>query len=405
MNHLRVTAVSLGLVACGGPGGGNGDGPDGPPGPDGAYDNPFDELDVATGCPGVYNPDQVLDFRFEMAPGDLSSILGDTSYTIVVPAQMQCNDGPSIQVGVRRKRSGGQRKVGFKVDIDAFVAEQRFYDLRKLSLENGVSEGTTTDGAGAEVYIAEYLAWRAMVLSGAATGRAVIINVFINDERFGVYVNVEQPDKRFLRTRFGDNDGWLYKKSGGVDDGLKTHETDGLVDPYADYFCFWDGNCAPPAPAQLATELPSRLDIPQLLRIGAVNAIIENTDSPLFKDNNYYWYDWAGGGRAYLPWDLDTAWRNTNLDVFTGGVGGQTDQYTDVLFSSWRADYTAIVQELIDSRLTVAAISGELDRVVSVAGPAFDADPWAQGGASGAADSLRNAFSSRHAEVAAQLAQ
>ena len=399
MGRMTLLLAALGVAACGG-GGGADAGDDVGPNPDGNT-APQDTLETATGCPGVYNPEQVLDLSFEMAAGDLNTIINDLSFTTQVTAQMSCNGGAPITVGIRRKRSGGARKVGFKVDINAIVNGQTFHDLRKLSLENGVSSGTNVDEGDAGSIIGEYLAWRTFTLSGAIAGRAALVTVTINGEAFGVYANVEQPDKRFLDVRLGDDEGWLYKHSGGEDDGFKTHETDGLEDPYGAYLCFWDRGCSAPSADDLAANLPTHLDIPQMLRMGAVNAIIKNTDSPIFKDNNYYWYDWAGGGRIYLPWDLDTAWRNTDFHV----IDAQTSQYTTVLYTNWRDDYAAIVRELLETRLTVAAIHAEIDRVVRVSSAAFAADPYIGGGADGAGTQLRGFWTDRHAQALAEAAQ
>jgi hypothetical protein len=363
------------------------------------------ELTTATGCMGVYNPDQILTLSFAMDSGDFAAVLADTTYALMVPAQMQCEDELPLTVGIRRKRSGGHMKVGFKVDINEFVSGQKWYDLRKLSLENGVSEGSNEDGADVREYLSEYLAWRLMVLSGAASGRAAFVKVEINGEPLGVYVNVEQVDKRFLRTRFGDDSGWLYKKSGGVNDGLKTNELAGGADnPYNDYFCFWEsGNnaCAIPSAESLATDLPVHLDIPQFLRFGAVNAFIANADGPLFKDNNYYYYDYATGPRVYIPWDLDSAMKE-NGSVLAGGSGAR-GAFDAVLFTNWRDDYIAILKELLTVQLTADAIESELARALLTAGAAFDEDPYVTGTLGGAVDSLRAYWAERLPTIAAEL--
>lgn len=125
-------------------------------------------------------------------------------------------------MGVRRKRSGGAVKVGPKVDMNEVVPGQAYYGLKKLSLENGVSSGRTEDGVEVTAYLSEYLAWRLMVRSGIISGRAAFARGHINGEVLGVYVHVEQVDKRFLAHRLGDDSGWLYKHSGGDGDGLWT---------------------------------------------------------------------------------------------------------------------------------------------------------------------------------------
>ncbi|HEX6244296.1 MAG TPA: CotH kinase family protein [Polyangiales bacterium] len=360
-------------------------------------------LTSAQGCPGVYNPDQLLTLSFTIERGDLSAILADTTYEVMVPAQLQCEREAPLEVGVRRKRSGGLRKVALKVDIDELVPGQRWHGLRKLSLENSVSEGEHQD-ADVRASVSEYLAWRLMVLSGAVSGRAALAMVEVNGEPLGVYVHVEQVDKPFLKERFGDDSGWLYKKSGG-DDGLKTHELSGEINPYEAYFCFWAGGRACPVPAstQLAAELPTRLDIPQLLRFGAVNAIIANTDGPLFKDNNYYYYDCTGRPRVYIPWDLDTTMTATSGLYRGGGGRGGTSVFDAVLFMHWRDDYSAIARELLDTRLTAAAIDSELDRILRVAGDAFARDPHVTGTLADAVTVLRSYWKQRLPALHAEL--
>lgn len=379
----------------------------GAPGPEidaGAAPVTDDELARAEGCAGVFNPDQVLDYHLEMEPGDWSALLADQTNSVYYPAQLSCAGEPAITVGVRRKRSGGAVKVGLKIDINQLVPGQTYHGLRKLSMENGVSEGTSEDGAPVSTHVIEYLGWRLMQRAGVVASRAVFARVHVNGDLLGVYVNVEQVDKRFLRSRLGDDDGWLYKKSGSAGDGLKTHENDGLEDPYVAYFCFWlNGRdaCDAPSAEVLAEELPEKLDIEGFLRMGAVNALIANTDAPLFKDNNYYYYDWYQG-RVYLPWDLDTTMR-ADYDVFTGDFGGANPIYAEVLFTNWEDDYAGILTELLEGELTLEAILGEIARAGAVAGDAFASDPHVSGTMAEAAASLESYWTARHAAVTEQV--
>ncbi|HEY0133320.1 MAG TPA: CotH kinase family protein, partial [Nannocystis sp.] len=338
---------------------------------------PGSDLDTALGCPGVYNPDQILDLHLEMAPGDWQTVKGDLSFSIYVEAQFHCGDEAPLTVGVRRKRSGGTHKVGLKVDFNKFVMGQRWQDLRKLSLENGVSSGDPDDDAEVRDLVGEYLGWRVMQRAGVIASRAAFSNLYVNQELIGVYVDVEQVDTRFLKDRFGDNDGWLVKKSGGDGDGPQTHEDDGMADPFAAYFCFWGKGgqaCDPPADDVLLAELPGKLDIVQFLRFGAANAYIANTDGPLFKDNNWYYYDWSGGGRAYMPTDLDTTMKS-----FTNVLTPDGHAFDTVLFTHWMPDYEAILTEIVEVQAPASVMLEELDRVLMVAGPALDGDPWANG--------------------------
>jgi spore coat protein H len=372
-------------------GGGRGDA-----GPTGSSGGSGDGLDVLTGCAGVFNPDQVLDFELSMSAGDWSALQADSTNSIYFPAEITCNGTTPASVAVRRKRSGGAPKVGLKIDINRLVPGQSWLDLKKLSLENGISEGSDTGSAGD--LVAEYLSWRLMARSGAITGRAAFVRVTVNGEQLGVYVNVEEVDKRFLRDRLDDDAGWLYKKSGSANDGYHTNELE--PDPYAAYFCFWESNgCDPPSAAELASTLPAHLAIEQMLRVGAMNALLANTDSPLLKNNNFLFYDTAGLPRLYFPWDLDTTMRSDH-DVFTGTVSGGTEMYVDVLFSNWEASYDDILTELLDGSLALSAIHDELDRVDEVAAAFLDGDP----DFGGSVTSLKEWWTARHAAVRAQVA-
>jgi hypothetical protein len=395
----------------GDPGDGDGDPGDGDPGDgdgdpgDGDGDGePAPDHETALGCAGVYNPDQILDLHLNMDPGAWQTVLSDLSFSIYVQAQYSCGDETPITVGVRRKRSGGTNKVGLKIDFNELVQGQRWHDLRKLSLENGVSSGSLSDDVEMRELVAEYLSWRIMQHGTVISSRAVFANLYVNEALIGTYVNVEQLDERFLKNRFGDNDGWLVKKSGGEGDGLQTHQDDGLEDPYASFLCFWEtgGQACPPPPADvLLAELPQHLDIPQMLRMGAVEAYIANTDSPLFKDNNYYYYDWAGGGRAYMPWDLDTTMKDFTT-VLMGGGGGSAS-FDTILFTHWMPEYQGYLTELVQTQAPASVVLEELDRVLDVAGPSLDADPWVLGTTAEAVDDLGSWWTTRDADVRAQL--
>ncbi|MCC6553140.1 MAG: hypothetical protein IT372_08990, partial [Polyangiaceae bacterium] len=172
-------------AAGGGGGGGGGSGTGGAGGSALCSSPPCDELATAAGCAGPFNPDQVLDLRLTLSAGDWSALKADTTYSVYFPADFQCNDDPPLpfQVGIRRKRSGGIDKPGLKIDFNHIAPDQDWQTLRKLSLENGVSEGSAT--VEMVDLVAEYLAWRGMVRSGALSGRAAFTRVYVNGELLG----------------------------------------------------------------------------------------------------------------------------------------------------------------------------------------------------------------------------
>jgi spore coat protein CotH len=124
----------------------------------------------------------------------------------------------------------------------------------------------------------------------------------------------------------------------------------------------------------------------QAFRLGAVNALIANTDSPLFKDNNYYVYDWPGK-RYFLPWDLDTLMKNQSFAMV------QDTAFAAVLMAHWETDYRARAAELLADPLSLDAIEVELDRIEAVAG----------GDVASVVDNLRTWWRERHPVASGEL--
>lgn len=360
-----------------------------------------DSLATPSGCSGVFNPDQLLDLHLTMAASDWTAVVNDPTNADHRIATFQCAGDPQlVEVAVRKKRSGSVAgKPGLKIDFNYVVPGGDWMSLKKLSLENGISEGSA-QGSLRDL-ITEYLSWRFMVLSGAYSSRTAFVRLFVNGDFVGTYVNVEQVDRRFLRSRLGDDTGWLYKHSGSANDGYKTNSTQ--ANPYAEYFCFWDGGrnggCAAPTAAELASSLPAHLNIDQMLLFGGVNAIVANADAPFIKENNYYWYD-SAAPRVYIPWDLDTVMKNPT-QLF-GGSG--STKYTSVLFTHWEDDYDALLTGLLQQQLSLTNILYELDRIERVAGAALSADPTVSGqSVADEVTSLKAWWTTRHAQLSSEL--
>jgi hypothetical protein len=159
----------------------------------------------------VYDPLQLLTLNLDMEPGDWSKVKKDTTFDIEVPAMFWADGEEPILISVRRKsadRLGD--KVSLKLDINEFV-DQKWSGLKKLSLENGDDVDVVAEG----------FAWYLNRVAAAASdsgydpGLAAWIKLYVNGEYQGVYVNVEQPDKTFLKNRglYTKNETWLYKEN------------------------------------------------------------------------------------------------------------------------------------------------------------------------------------------------
>jgi hypothetical protein len=174
--------------------------------------------------PDIFKPTQMRTLSLDMDPEDWVTIQNDDPYDeipqIEVPASFWAEGESPILVSVRRKSANSLNngtsfsKVSLKIDINDFVVGQSWHGLKKLSLENGDDQDVVSEG----------LAWRIERLAsgtqgyGYDAGRFAWVRLFINGVYTGVYVNVEQRDKRFLENRgiYLEGQTWLYKKEGGI---------------------------------------------------------------------------------------------------------------------------------------------------------------------------------------------
>ena len=131
-------------------------------------------------------------------------------YTGSVEVEGETLDG----VGVRTKGGCGSsrdlgQKASFKINlswddqsIEGCPVERRIHGLKRFTLNNQVQDRT---------FVHEMLAYRFYQLMGVPTPRANHVRVFVNDELWGLYLNLESIDRRFLSRWFSNKDGMLYE--------------------------------------------------------------------------------------------------------------------------------------------------------------------------------------------------
>jgi hypothetical protein len=224
----------------------------------------------------------------------------------------------------------------------------------------------------------------------------------MNGTPLGVYANVEQVDKRFLRNRdlWVEGDTWLYKKS---DIGLQTKE-EGPADNSPtvgalNYSPFTSSNTAPPAGYE--AQLNSLIDMKGMLTLGAVNAFTANADELFTKGKNFWFADFEDGKRQHFPWDLDAVIKGTNVSIY-----GSNTPYTTYILNNptFRDDYNQIMLDLLGGPISVASLHAFLDQLEPALTPALTADPNSNiENVADHFDDLRDWVALRHANVLAQV--
>jgi hypothetical protein len=377
------------------------------------------------GWPAVFDPFRVLTLHIEINPVDWENLRHDQNYydpdlNIRVPCQMRADgETNSILVQIRRKPDAAlpsesdPKKVSLKIDINEYVAGQRWRGLTKLSLENGGGgNGVLREGLAMNLH---RYAWEHGFYN-YAPGYASWVRLVVNGEYVGLYVNAEQRNKQFLRNRgmYKPGASWLYE----VDGGTRLEETVATTNsPTYEHLCYlpFRNACSQPNIPNVAigmeTDLPQWVDMESMLALAAIESFTDNTDGLFTKDGkNSFAADFLPPNqlkRLYFPWDLDAGFGNTSLDIYTGGPGpaNKRPYQQHILGHYWFRDvYRHIFTDLLDGPLSIASLTDYLDRLEAAIGPALDEDPNSNTGpAASAFAALKNYFDGRTAHVRGQI--
>jgi CotH kinase protein len=369
-------------------------------------------VSVAQTWPDVFDPLQVLSLHLEMTPEDWLTVQNDESFEIEVPAMFWGDGETPIQVSVRRKsaeplQNGTPfKKVALKIDMDEFVGSQSWRGLKKLSLENGAESDAVSEG----------IAWHLNRLASGPEGygyehpaaMAAWVRLEINAVDTGVYLSVEQRDKRFMQNRglFIEDECWFYEVE---DPGQLQFEVGEEHSPTVMALCyepfeFPGTHCPTPGPAALAAELPQLVNMRSMLTMAGVDAFIGNPDGIFSHAKNFFFMDFlTGRERMYIPWDLDAVMVGNPDPIYATET-----TYASVMLGvpEFRVLYSQILRDLLCGPLRESELIAFLDAIEPVLSGPLAADPNNQLGGGTVAeffDGRRAWISERIPEVIAQI--
>jgi hypothetical protein len=379
--------------------------------------SPFVCAQGVAGYPGVFDTSQVLHLNLTMDPQDFATIRIDQTFDIEVPAWFWADGEDPLQVVVRRKSADSiNGKVSYKIDINKLVDGQKWNNLNKLSFENGDDQDVVSEGLAWHMHRAA-----AEGLASYSPSLAAWTTLTINGEHQGVYVNVEQVDKQFLRNRslWVSGQSWLYFQDDRGQSEYKEGPTSVSPTMEALHFRpFATGGQLPPAPQgeALQTLLSDHINMHAMLTLGAVNAFTSNPDELFNHAKNFFWADFvpgsslgnSNGKRMYFPWDLDSAIQSTSSSIYGQGSGATFKQepYQELILNdpAFRHQYNMILLSLLNGPLSVANLTAFLDEIEPLLTPLLEADPNSKiGNAAAHFSGLRNWVSVRHANVHQQV--
>lgn len=274
-------------------------------------------------------------------------------------------------------------RYSFKIDINKYVSGQKFFGLKKFTLQNSFNDPS---------YMREVIAYDLLDEMGVATPEHAYVNIYVNGELFGLYVMVEAIDSTFLDNHFANNKGDLYKPDGVGSDLLWI---DNNISSYSDINLktneeTTDNGAFINFVESLDQGATDKIAVDSLLRYLSVSVALSNLDSYHGSlAHNYYLYD-QDGVFSLLPWDFNEA-----FGTFAMGCNGVDvrELYVDEPITGPLADrplvanvfanqtylttYHDYLWQLINGPLTSDAFAARVAKIAALIGDSVANDPSA----------------------------
>ncbi len=276
----------------------------------------------------IFDESKVYSYSLEYYVDDWEAQLKANydSGQLYMPAKFTYGNIVLDSVGVRYKgnssftMSQSTRKKPFKIKFDKYK-DYTFFGLKRLNFSNGVKDPSFMREAISYKIARKYM----------PAPRTAFVNLFMEGDLIGLYVQIEQVDKTFLKRYFADEDFNLYKVGDhgagleylGADQTLyeakyelKTNEK---INDWSAFISMIDKLNNTPADS-FVTTMNGCLNLESCIEILAFNMVFSHFDSYTGSGRNYYFYDDSTTGRFYMiPWDQNEAFGSysNNWNVIT----------------------------------------------------------------------------------------
>ncbi len=294
------------------------------------------------GSPGslLYDPTRVTELRLEVSEESLATLRSDADQPMgfedfsYVSARLSVDGAVYEEVGLRVKGNNSRvsaqgNAVPLKLDMNRFVKGQKLDGETKINLHNNANQGHA---------MSDYLSYAAFRAAGVAASRTGWADVWLNDEKLGLYTLVEQVDEKMLARHYDEPSADLYKPEPAA--GRLTYAGDSIEDyPQVGYEA--DNETDHATFLRLVQSLENEpvsswdevIDVGSVLVYLAGNVALGNWDTYTAMGHNYYLFEATKGRFVMLPWDMNLSQAASSAvcpaDVRMGQVGGAPGLPTD----------------------------------------------------------------------------
>ena len=283
----------------------------------------FTSTGKAAGGDSLWAVDFIHDIYFNFSQtGYWDTLLANHSMDIYTECEMVLDGRSMPSTGIKMKGNSSFNNPGnkksFKVDLNEFNPAGEYDEIKKFNLNNGFKDPT---------FMREKVCLDFLNRNGMVAPRCTYARVYLNNVYWGLYILVEEvSSSKFLKQRYPDNDGNLFKGDpngdmkwyGSAQSGyynkysLETNETQ---NDWSDLVHVLDiiNNTSP---SEFYDSLETVFESWSAVYYMAAMNIFANLDSYIGSGHNFFVYDDSTNFMFHwIPWDVNEAFGNFNMGM------------------------------------------------------------------------------------------
>ena len=336
-----------------------------------------------------------------ISPDSLAAIYADVwsdkEYlaTFIFDNQVVRDTMYNVGFRLRGNTSRNAAKKSFRVSFNSFVTGRKYHGLEKMNL-NGEHNDPCV--------IRAKIGWDMLRKVALPAPRSNHVEVYINNTYYGLYINVEHIDENFIKKRFGDNDGNMYKclypadlaylgqnpdLYKFVDNGRRAYEQtiNEDIDDYSDFSHFIDvlNNTQS---TNFACELEKVFNVNDYLEYMAFDVLDGNWDGSIYNKNNFYLYHNLKTGQfEYLPYDIDNTlgidwlgkdWGTRNIYTWKPSDASESRPLYSKLLANplYKDRFSYFLQKWTQTAFKESALFPHIDSIFALISPYAQTDSF-----------------------------
>lgn len=169
------------------------------------------DIETSSNIEDILDKKSITSIDIKIKESDWKWLLENATKEEYKSADVTINGETFNNVGIRPKGNSSLTSVAndsttdrysIKIDFGQYVDGQTYHGIRKLALNNNISDAT---------YMKEAISYDIYNFLGIATPEYSYTDIKINGSDWGLYLGVEVIDERFIEKNYGEISGNLYK--------------------------------------------------------------------------------------------------------------------------------------------------------------------------------------------------